>query len=68
MSDSIKSIVLRFIRGAVASAVSAMVVIAPIGITNFHQIGQWGTALIVAGVVGFISGGLLALDKAFRMQ
>lgn len=57
---------MRFIRGAVASAVSTMVVIAPVGITTFHNLQPWLLSLGVAGLIGFITGGLQAIDKAFR--
>ncbi len=68
MSDFTKTILLRFVRGAVSGAISAMIVILPVGIQTFEQLNQWLISLALAGIVGLISGGLQALDKAYRYE
>lgn len=66
MSDLMKSVLMRFVRGALASAVSSMVLIIPVGLNTFHDIQPWLVSLGLAGAIGFLSGGLQALDKYFR--
>jgi len=57
---------MRFLRGFIAGFVAtALTVIAP-NITTIPQLGNWLYALLVAGIVGGITGGLLAIDKWFR--
>lgn len=43
-----------------------MALITPVGIQNFNDISSWLVALLLAGIVGAISGGLQALDKYWR--
>ena len=66
MKQLYKSVLLRFLRGGLASAVSAMVMFNFNGISTFTDLRTFGSALVLAGTVGFISGGILALDKYFR--
>lgn len=64
----VKSVVLRFIRGFVAGAVSVMVtsVAFTSAVNDWHSLSAWMGTLALAGVVGGISGGLLAIDKLTR--
>lgn len=64
--DLNKSLVKRFLRGAVAGAISTMIIVAPNSILSWSDVGGWLMTLAIAGVVGSISGGLLALDKYIR--
>lgn len=56
----------RFLRGAVAGAVSTMVVIQFNGGNSLTDLQSFFSSLAVAGVVGGVTGGLMALDKYFR--
>lgn len=68
MSEIIKSVLFRFLRGGIAGAVSAMLAVSPKIIENFNDLQIWLTALTLAGFVGFVSGSLLAIDKAVRIK
>ena len=59
-------IAFRFLRGAISGAVSTMVVIQFAGGNSFADVQAFISSLAVAGIVGGITGGLLALDKYFR--
>lgn len=66
-----KGVFLRFLRGAFAGALSTMVVVVGSvsykeGITTFADVEQLGYALIIALIIGGISGGIQALDKYYR--
>lgn len=61
-----KALWLRFLRGGIAGAVSAMTVLQLTGAKSFEDIKALVYALGVAGITGFITGGLLALDKYIR--
>jgi hypothetical protein len=63
MSEELKVLLFRFIRGFVAGAVSSMVVIAFAG-----DLSQWLQALGIAAITGGLTGGLLAIDKAVRWE
>ena len=65
MSDIIKSVLLRFVRAGVAGAVSTMVVIVPLSNT-WGDLKGWLSALSLAGIIGFITGLLQAVDKYLR--
>lgn len=67
MNDTVKIILARFLRGGSAAALSSMIVITPVGITTFKSLEPWLVSLLLAGIVGFVSGGIQALDKAYRM-
>ena len=43
-----------------------MALILPVGIQNFNDLSSWLVGLLLAGLVGAISGGIQALDKYFR--
>lgn len=62
----IKIVFFRFLRGAVAGAVSTMILIQFNGGNSFADVQVFLANLAVAGIVGAITGGLLALDKYFR--
>lgn len=63
MSNKIKSILLRFLKGAIAGAVVSM------GTVTFKQPELWtgfasiGNSLAIAGIYGAVVGLLLALQK-----
>ena len=59
------TLLLRFLRGGVAGAIGTMVVIMPLS-GNWSELTSWLSALALAGVVGFISGLLQAIDKYIR--
>jgi hypothetical protein len=66
--EEIKVLAKRFARGFVAGFVAtASTVIIP-NISTINDFGSWIYALCLAGLVGAISGGLLALDKAVRWK
>lgn len=60
-----KRILFRFLRGAIAGAVSTMAVIIP-AVNGWEELSIWLSTLALAGIVGAITGGLLALDKWIR--
>lgn len=66
MKQIIKSALMRFLRGFIAGGVGAMALILPVGIQNFEDVSGWLIAMLLAGTVGAISGGLQALDKYIR--
>lgn len=57
---------LRFLRGAISGAVSSMVVLQVAGAHSFADVSAFVYALGVAGLMGAITGGLLAVDKYIR--
>ena len=63
-----KAILFRFIRGFIAGFVGTAVSLAPFAGNSFNELSDWLFGLAIAGVVGGISGGLLALDKYFRAK
>lgn len=65
MTKLVKSIILRFVRAFVAGAVAIMITIVPISGT-WNELGTWLSTLALAGIVGGISGVLMAIDKYLR--
>ncbi len=63
-----KGIIMRFIRGLVSGAVSAMILIAPMGVSSWGDVYGWLNSLAMAGLLGAISGALLAVDKYLRAE
>lgn len=61
-----KMVGLRFLRGFVTGAVSSMIMINISSVNTFADIKVFLVALAYSGLVGGITGGLLALDKAIR--
>jgi uncharacterized membrane protein len=66
--EKFKVILYRFVRGFVASAVSAMILVIPNSTTSWQDFQTWTTALAIAGMFGGMTGALLALDKFFRFE
>lgn len=56
----------RFIKSGITSAIAAMVIITPNNVNNWNDIWGWLSSLLFAATVGFITGGLLGLDKLYR--
>ena len=63
-----KVVLVRFIRGFVASAISAMVIVVPSTVSSWNDLGGWLSSLAVAAIAGGLSGALLALDKSLRFS
>lgn len=59
-------LILRFLRGGVSGAISLMIVLGFTGAYNLQDIGQWLSTLGLAGIVGFVSGLILTVDKYLR--
>ena len=69
MNEEIKIVLMRFFRGVVAGAVASMTTFLATGsISNWTEFSGWIRALSFAGVIGAITGGLLALDKYIRLE
>lgn len=66
MSDLLQRVLLRFLRGACAGAISTMILLIPTNVGTYSDLFFWLQALLISGIVGFITGGLLALDKYSR--
>lgn len=66
MTDLVKSVLLRFIRAFVAGAVSVMITVVPMSSLGWNNLKTWLSALILAGIVGGISGVIMAADKYLR--
>lgn len=58
----------RFLRGGIAGAVSSMLLIMGSNISSWGELSVWLNALAIAGVSGFITGFLLAVDKWARTE
>ena len=56
----------RFLKGAFAGAVGTMTLVIPANISNYNELAIWLHTLVIGGVVGFVTGGILALDKLYR--
>lgn len=61
-----KTLWLRFLRGAISGAVSSMAVLQLSGAHSFSDVASLTYSLGVAGLMGAITGGILALDKYIR--
>jgi len=70
MENPIKVIFVRFLKGAIAGAVSAMIAFYGTGSIKggWNDFNEWMMALTFAGTIGAIGGGLLALEKFFRLE
>lgn len=64
MSDQTKSVVFRFVRGAIAGGVSALVV----QFANNPVIDLSQKQVVMTLISAFVSGVLLAVDKMLRMN
>lgn len=61
-----KSLLLRFVRGAISGAVSSMAVLQIAGAHSFADVKAFLYSLAIAGLVGAVTGGILAVDKYIR--
>ena len=61
-----KGVMFRFARGFFAGAVSTMVTVTSTGVGTFADLKTFLGVLALAGIMGGITGSLLALDKYFR--
>lgn len=68
MNSKLKVLTIRFLRGCVAGAIATMMTVAIPNYQSWNDIQIWLTSLLMAGIVGGISGGILALDKALRWE
>lgn len=66
MSEQIKRVLLRFLRGTVAGAVATMIPLLPQAIGDVKDIQNWLMSLGLAAFIGSITGLILAIDKALR--
>lgn len=64
----IKMLLLRFARGFVAGAISAMAMINLTSVNTFTDLKTFLLALGYAAIVGGISGALLTADKFLRIK
>lgn len=63
-----KTLWLRFLRGAISGAVASMVAMQVSGAHSFADVKAFTYSLGVSGIMGAITGGLLALDKFIRAE
>lgn len=67
MDQLIKSVLFRFLRAFVAGAVATMLTVVPMAANSgWKDLGTWLSALALAGIVGGVTGVLMATDKALR--
>jgi len=61
---------LRFLRGGLATAIALMLTVAiPNAVEgDWGDINYWLGKLAIAGTIGFVSGLIFAIDKAFRLE
>lgn len=64
MNEFWKTILIRFLKGAVASAVPLLAV----QVSTWKDLTDFLNSLLIAGIFGGISGLILATDKAWRWQ
>lgn len=60
-----KNVGFRFLRGFLAGSIGAMATITPMA-SGLSGLKEWFGLLAIAFIVGGVSGGVLALDKAVR--
>lgn len=68
MNKIVKALLLRFARAFIAGAVGNMVVMLGFTANSWNDVGVWIAALTMSGIVGGISGLIMALDKYFRIE
>jgi len=68
MDKVLKSVLLRFVRAFVAGAVATMITITPLSINNWTDVSTWLGALGLSGIIGGVSGLLMAIDKYLRSE
>lgn len=70
--EKAKSLAFRFIRGGIGGAAGAMVTILGAGVNTggiktLADLELWYVSLIFAGITGFVSGIIIAIDKWYRL-
>jgi len=68
MEEKIKAVLYRFLRGFVAGAVSATVVMVPLSVGTWGEFYSWVSTLTIAFLTGGLSGGIMAIDKYLRFE
>ena len=63
-----RGLLFRFLRGAIAGAVSAMLIVNVSGTNTFADLKIFFTALVYSGLIGFVTGGLMTVDKYIRSK
>jgi len=58
----------RFVRAFIAGAAASMAVFGTFSGSNWSDVAIWINALALAGIVGGISGLIMAVDKYFRSE
>lgn len=61
-----KSILYRFLRGGIAGALAMILTVTFSGVTDWSSLFSVLNTAALVGVIGFITGTLMALDKYFR--
>ncbi len=61
-----KRVLIRFIRAFISGGIGAMVLVIPINIHSLTEVNTWLMALLVAGIVGSVTGVLQSGDLYFR--
>jgi mannitol-specific phosphotransferase system IIBC component len=62
-----KAVGWRFLRGGVAGALGSMVAIQG-SVGDWTDFSYFLNKLVLAGLIGFLTGGLLAAEKAYRFK
>ena len=66
--DLFRSVANRFFRGYASGALGAMAAVLAFNGKSLADLEGWFTSLLLASVVGGVSGGVLALDKWIRAK
>lgn len=66
--ETFKILALRFLRGFIAGAVGSMITVGVFAGVSLNDLKQWLILLGISAIAGGITGGLLALDKATRLE
>ena len=61
-----KSVAMRFIKGGVAGAVASLALITIHAPTTWSELSTALVALTYAAITGFVSGGILAIEKYYN--
>mgnify|MGYP001561563832 CR=1 FL=1 len=61
-----KSVLMRFIRAFLAGAFGTMITVVPLSSQSWTELGTWLSALMLAAIIGGVSGIILAGDKLYR--
>lgn len=63
-----KTIGKRFLRAFFSGFIASAILVVPSTVSDYKDLGNWLSALILAGLVGGITGSLMAIDKILRWQ